>query len=63
MRTESQAYRVQCYREASQSVCGVSKWHASLASAIAAMLEHQQRPWTSVALVPQTDQRGKRARL
>ena len=30
-----------------------SEWHASLARALEAFLDHQQRPWHSVALVPQ----------
>ena len=46
-------YRVTCYRQSPRAVCGVSEWHTSLASALAALLDHQQRPWNSVALVPQ----------
>lgn len=47
------AYRVQCYREGFRSVCGLSEWHDTLASALRAVADHQQRPWSSVALVPQ----------
>jgi hypothetical protein len=47
------AYRVQCLRQGPRAVCGLSEWHASLASAVVAVLDHQQRRWSSVALVPQ----------
>jgi hypothetical protein len=47
------AYRVNCYRQAG---CGLSEWHTSLAWAMEAFLDHQQRPWRSVALVPQLPQ-------
>jgi hypothetical protein len=47
------AYRVNCYLEGTHVSCGVSEWHGTLASALAALLDHQQRHWSSVALVPQ----------
>ena len=47
------AYRVECYRQGSHAVCGLSEWHKTLQSAREAVLDHQQRPWSSVALVPQ----------
>lgn len=47
------AYRVNCYRPGPQSVCGLSEWHTTLGSALDALLAHQQRYWSCVALVPQ----------
>ena len=46
-------YRVQCYRQGPQAICGFSEWHRDLASAVEAFADHQQRGWNSVALVPQ----------
>lgn len=47
------AYRVNCYREGALASFGVSEWHETLASALDALLHHQQRSWSSVALAPQ----------
>lgn len=47
------AYRVNCYREGILASFGVSEWHETLASALDALLDHQQRSWSSVALAPQ----------
>ena len=49
----SLAYRVECTRRTLATRHHLSEWHTSLASALEAMLDHQQRPWGSVALVPQ----------
>ena len=49
----AQAFRVNCYRQGPRAVCGLSEWHATLAIALAGLAEHQQKPWSSVALVPQ----------
>jgi len=50
------AYRVNCYREGVLASFGVSEWHETLASALDALLDHQQRSWSSVALAPQARQ-------
>ena len=55
-RAGGMTYRVQCYRQGPRAVCGLSEWHTSLASALTALLDHQQRAWSSVALVPQIGQ-------
>jgi hypothetical protein len=56
------AYRVNCYREGVLASFGVSEWHNTLASALDALLAHQQRSWSSVALVPQ-EHAPRRGRL
>ncbi len=58
------AYRVNCYREGVLASFGVSEWHETLASALDALLDHQQRSWSSVALAPQERySRPRRLRL
>ena len=51
----SLAYRVECTRRTLATRHHLSEWHTSLASALAAMQDHHQRPWSTVALVPQVD--------
>ena len=59
----SLAYRVECSRHTLATHYHVSKWYPSLIRALAAMEEQQQRPWNSVALVPQVVQAAPQEQL